>query len=106
MAIVDFDVHHGNGTQAAFYDDPSVLYVSSHQFPYYPGTGAATEIGRGAGTGFTVNLPLAAGAGDADVDEVYRADCAAGARRASPRSCCSCRPGSTRTKTTRWRRCG
>jgi acetoin utilization deacetylase AcuC-like enzyme len=72
VAIVDFDVHHGNGTQAAFYDDPSVLYVSSHQFPYYPGTGAATEIGRGTGTGFTVNLPLAAGAGDADVDEVYR----------------------------------
>jgi acetoin utilization deacetylase AcuC-like enzyme len=72
VAIVDFDVHHGNGTQAAFYDDPSVLYVSSHQFPYYPGTGAATEIGRGAGAGYTVNLPLEAGAGDADVDEVYR----------------------------------
>ena len=72
VAIVDFDVHHGNGTQAAFYDDPSVLFVSSHQFPYYPGTGAATEIGRGAGAGFTVNLPLEAGAGDADLDEVYR----------------------------------
>jgi acetoin utilization deacetylase AcuC-like enzyme len=72
VAIVDIDVHHGNGTQAAFYDDPSVLYVSSHQFPYYPGTGAATEIGRGAGAGFTVNLPLEAGAGDADVDEAYR----------------------------------
>ena len=72
VAIVDFDVHHGNGTQAAFYDDPAVLFVSSHQYPYYPGTGAATEIGRGAGAGFTVNLPLEAGAGDADVDEVYR----------------------------------
>lgn len=73
VAIVDFDVHHGNGTQAAFYDDPSVLFVSSHQFPYYPGTGAATEVGSGAGAGFTVNLPLEVGAGDADLDEVFRA---------------------------------
>ncbi len=73
VAIVDFDVHHGNGTQAAFYDDPTVLFVSSHQFPYYPGTGAAGEIGAGAGRGFTVNLPLEAGAGDADLDEAYRA---------------------------------
>jgi len=73
VAIVDFDVHHGNGTQAAFYGDPSVLFVSSHQFPYYPGTGAASEIGTGAGTGFTVNLPLEAGAGDADLDDAYRA---------------------------------
>ena len=73
VAIVDFDVHHGNGTQAAFYDDPSVLFVSSHQYPYYPGTGAASEVGRGRGTGFTVNLPLEAGAGDADLDEAYRA---------------------------------
>ena len=61
MAVVDYDVHHGNGTQAAFYDDPSVLFISSHQFPYYPGTGAAGEIGSGAGRGFTVNLPLAGG---------------------------------------------
>jgi len=73
VAIVDFDVHHGNGTQAAFYDDPSVLFVSSHQFPYYPGTGAVTETGNGAGCGRTVNLPLEAGAGDADLDEVFRA---------------------------------
>ncbi len=72
VAIVDFDVHHGNGTQAAFYDDPSVLFVSSHQFPYYPGTGAASEVGSGAGTGFTVNLPFDVGAGDADLDEAYR----------------------------------
>jgi acetoin utilization deacetylase AcuC-like enzyme len=72
VAIVDFDVHHGNGTQAAFYGDPAVLFVSSHQYPYYPGTGAASEIGRGAGAGFTVNLPLEAGAGDADLDEAYR----------------------------------
>lgn len=73
VAIVDIDVHHGNGTQAIFYDDPRVLYVSSHQFPFYPGTGAADEVGHGAGRGFTVNLPLEAGATDADYDLAYRA---------------------------------
>jgi acetoin utilization deacetylase AcuC-like enzyme len=73
VAIVDYDVHHGNGTQWSFYGDPSVLFVSSHQFPYYPGTGAPDEIGRGAGVGFTVNLPLAAGATDADYERVYDA---------------------------------
>ena len=72
VAIVDYDVHHGNGTQWTFYDDPSVLFVSSHQFPYYPGTGAASETGRGPGTGFTVNLPLEAGATDADYELVYQ----------------------------------
>jgi acetoin utilization deacetylase AcuC-like enzyme len=72
VAIVDYDVHHGNGTQWMFYEDPAVLFVSSHQFPFYPGTGAATEIGRGDGLGKTVNLPLEAGAGDADYDLVYR----------------------------------
>ncbi len=73
VAIVDYDVHHGNGTQWSFYGDPSVLFVSSHQYPFYPGTGAADEIGTGAGTGFTVNLPLAAGATDADYERVYDA---------------------------------
>jgi acetoin utilization deacetylase AcuC-like enzyme len=68
VAIVDWDVHHGNGTQEAFFDDPSVLYVSTHQFPFYPGTGAAHEIGEGEGKGYTVNVPLTAGGGDA----VYR----------------------------------
>lgn len=72
VAVVDFDVHHGNGTQWIFYEDPSVLFVSSHQFPFYPGTGAASEVGRGHGSGFTVNLPLEVGAGDADFDLVYR----------------------------------
>ena len=72
VAIVDIDVHHGNGTQAAFYEDPTVLYVSSHQYPYYPGTGAAAETGAGAGKGYTLNLPLAAGATDAEVDAKYR----------------------------------
>ena len=71
VAIVDYDVHHGNGTQWSFYADPSVLFVSSHQFPYYPGTGSASEVGSGAGTGFTINLPLAAGATDADYELVY-----------------------------------
>ncbi len=69
VAIVDFDVHHGNGTQEMFYRDPSVLYVSLHQFPFYPGTGAAEETGEGEGEGFTVNVPLTAGGGDG----VYRA---------------------------------
>jgi acetoin utilization deacetylase AcuC-like enzyme len=72
VAIVDIDVHHGNGTQWMFYDDPRVLYVSSHQFPFYPGTGAADEAGHGAGLGFTVNVPLEAGSTDEDYALVYR----------------------------------
>jgi acetoin utilization deacetylase AcuC-like enzyme len=71
VAIVDYDVHHGNGTQWSFYNDPSVLFISSHQFPYYPGTGAASDIGTGAGSGYTINLPLSAGATDADYQLVY-----------------------------------
>lgn len=66
VAIVDIDVHHGNGTQEIFYTDPRVLYVSIHQFPFYPGTGAVDEVGEGPGAGFTVNVPLPAGATDAD----------------------------------------
>ncbi|HEY1955244.1 MAG TPA: histone deacetylase [Polyangiaceae bacterium] len=69
VAIVDYDVHHGNGTQEMFWRDPHVLYVSLHQFPFYPGTGALEDVGEGEGRGFTVNVPLAAGGGDA----VYRA---------------------------------
>jgi acetoin utilization deacetylase AcuC-like enzyme len=64
VAIVDWDVHHGNGTQEMFYTDPSVLYISLHQFPFYPGTGKVEETGEGDGTGSTVNVPLSAGAGD------------------------------------------
>jgi len=71
VAIVDFDVHHGNGTQAMFYEDPSVLFVSSHQYPFWPGTGAADETGRGAGTGFTVNVPLTMGDRDDVVERKY-----------------------------------
>lgn len=66
VAVVDIDVHHGNGTQWAFYRDPSVLVTNTHQFPFYPGTGAVSETGHGAGIGFTLNAPLEAGATDAD----------------------------------------
>lgn len=72
VAIVDYDVHHGNGTQTMFYTDPTVLFVSSHQYPFYPGTGGAAETGRADGVGYTVNLPMEAGATDADYDLVYR----------------------------------
>jgi acetoin utilization deacetylase AcuC-like enzyme len=64
VAIIDWDVHHGNGTQAIFWSDPSVLFISLHQYPFYPGTGSAAERGVGAGEGTTVNLPLPAGSGD------------------------------------------
>jgi acetoin utilization deacetylase AcuC-like enzyme len=64
LLIVDWDVHHGNGTQDSFYDDPDTLYVSTHQYPFYPGTGAAREVGRGAAAGRTLNVPLPAGCGD------------------------------------------
>jgi len=72
VAIVDFDVHHGNGTQQAFYERRDVLYVSSHRYPFYPGTGMIGEIGEGEGEGYTVNLPMPAEAGDADFLAVYQ----------------------------------
>ena len=71
VAIVDVDVHHGNGTQHIFDRDPRVLYISLHQHPFYPGTGAAAEVGKDAGEGFTVNLPLEAGATDDDYHLVF-----------------------------------
>jgi acetoin utilization deacetylase AcuC-like enzyme len=71
VAIVDYDVHHGNGTQWMFYDDPRVLYVSVHQYPFYPGTGAADDVGVGRGSGYTVNIPLESGAGDEDYRLVF-----------------------------------
>jgi acetoin utilization deacetylase AcuC-like enzyme len=64
VLVLDWDVHHGNGTNAAFHDTPEVLFVSLHQAPLYPGTGPAGDVGSGAGVGYTVNVPLAAGAGD------------------------------------------
>jgi acetoin utilization deacetylase AcuC-like enzyme len=70
VMIVDIDAHHGNGTQAAFYDTDEVLYVSLHRFPGFPGTGNYGEIGCGKGTGFTVNVPLGNGHGDRDFVEI------------------------------------
>jgi len=72
ILIMDWDVHHGNGTQAAFYDDPSVLYISTHQYPYYPGTGAINEVGVNAGEGYTINVPLPAGCADAEYVRVFQ----------------------------------
>lgn len=65
IAIYDWDVHHGNGTQDIFFDDDYVLYLSTHQWPFYPGTGAGGEVGRRRGEGHTLNIPLPAGTGDA-----------------------------------------
>jgi acetoin utilization deacetylase AcuC-like enzyme len=65
VLVLDWDVHHGNGTNAIFHASPNVLFVSLHEWPLYPGTGPASDVGSGAGTGFTVNLPVAAGSGDA-----------------------------------------
>ena len=69
VLIVDWDVHHGNGTQHSFEEDPSVLFFSTHQYPHYPGTGRGSERGKGAGAGYTVNVPMEAGEGD----EAYHA---------------------------------
>jgi acetoin utilization deacetylase AcuC-like enzyme len=71
VLIVDWDVHHGNGTQEVFYNDPSVLYFSVHRYPFYPGTGSASETGTGRGRGFTINVPLRGGAGDAHYKRVF-----------------------------------
>jgi len=71
ILIVDWDLHHGNGTQHAFYDDPGVLFFSSHQYPYYPGSGGFNEVGSGKGEGYTVNAPFPTGFGDAEYLSVY-----------------------------------
>jgi acetoin utilization deacetylase AcuC-like enzyme len=72
VMIVDFDVHHGNGTQDVFYADDSVLFVSTHQYPFYPGTGTLNDVGAGRAKGTTVNVPLRAGYGDATYATVYK----------------------------------
>jgi len=72
VAIIDWDVHHGNGTQNSFYDDPRVLYASIHQYPHYPGTGRSDEAGTGPGRGFTFNMPMPAGATDTDFTGAFR----------------------------------
>jgi acetoin utilization deacetylase AcuC-like enzyme len=71
IAVVDIDLHHGNGTQASFYDNPHLLYISSHQYPFYPGTGNFDEIGSGEGEGYTLNFPLPAGTGDETFVPLY-----------------------------------
>jgi len=86
VLIVDFDVHHGNGTQETFYADPSVLFISTHQYGmgFYPGTGAAEETGSGAGKGFTLNVPLPDGAGDAAFERIAAEIIAPAADRFAP----------------------
>ena len=71
ILIVDWDLHHGNGTQRAFYNDPTVLFFSSHQYPHYPGTGRVDEAGNGDGEGYTVNAPLPSGFGDNEYRYLY-----------------------------------
>ena len=84
VMIMDWDVHHGNGTQDAFYDDPSVLFISTHQYPYYPGSGAVSEVGVGAGAGFTLNIPLPAGCADAEYLQVFQEIIVPAAERYQP----------------------
>lgn len=72
VLIVDWDVHHGNGTQDVFYEDPSVLFLSTHQYPFYPGTGSVNEIGSGSGEGYTINVPLPAGCADREYLQVFQ----------------------------------
>ena len=72
VLLVDWDVHHGNGSMHSFYESPEVLYFSVHQFPHYPGTGRVEELGRGKGQGYTVNVPLPGGQGDVEYLAVFR----------------------------------
>jgi acetoin utilization deacetylase AcuC-like enzyme len=85
IAIVDFDGHHGNGTQDSFWEEPDILFASCHQFPYYPGTGAREERGAGLGLDATLNYPLPAGAGDETVIPWFEGELAAALRRFKPR---------------------
>ena len=84
ILIIDFDVHHGNGTQAAFYDDPQVLYISTHEYPFYPGTGDIDETGAGEAKGTTVNIPLPGGCGDGEYLSVFEQIIVPTARRFNP----------------------
>ena len=85
ILIIDFDVHHGNGTQDTFYDNPQVLYISTHQYPFYPGTGGIDETGAGEAKGTTVNIPLPAGCGDAEYLQTFEQIIVPAARRFNPR---------------------
>jgi len=84
VLIADYDVHHGNGTQDTFYADPKVLYFSTHQYPFYPGTGSVDEIGAGEGKGFTVNFPMTAGWGDEEYLRAFNEVLVPVARRFQP----------------------
>jgi len=84
ILIIDFDVHHGNGTQEAFYDNPQVLYVSTHLYPFYPGTGGIDETGSGEAEGTTINIPLPSGCGDAEYEQVFAQIIAPAAKRFKP----------------------
>ena len=84
VAIVDWDLHHGNGTQDAFYGDPSILYISTHQYPFYPGTGHWQETGRGSGEGYTVNIPLPTGVGDEGYARAFQEIIVPAVRRYEP----------------------
>jgi len=84
VAIYDWDVHHGNGTEAIFWKDDSVLYLSTHQFPFYPGTGRRQDRGGGAGDGYTVNAPMAPGDGDAQLLETSARQLEPAVRRFRP----------------------
>ena len=77
-------MHHGNGTQEAFYKDPSVLFFSTHQYPFYPGTGGGSEQGLGAGIGSTINVPMKAGSGDEEYIEVFKSRLIPAAREFEP----------------------
>ncbi len=84
IAIIDFDVHHGNATHDTFYDDPQVLYISTHQYPFYPGTGRAEQTGSGTAEGTTVNIPLPAGCGDTEYLQVFEQIIAPATKRFKP----------------------
>jgi len=84
IAIIDFDVHHGNGTQDTFYKSPDVLYTSTHESPFYPGTGSVAETGSGTGKGTTVNIPLPAGCGDTEYSLVFEQIIKPAVRRFKP----------------------
>ena len=104
VAIIDWDVHHGNGTQAIFYDEPRVLYVSMHQWPHYPGSGFFTECGEGRAEGLTVNVPLPAAATDGDYAHTFAVIVEPIVTQFAPQAILVS-AGQTSTPATRWATC-
>jgi acetoin utilization deacetylase AcuC-like enzyme len=84
ILIIDFDVHHGNGTQEIFYERSEVMYISTHEYPFYPGSGSVEETGRGTARGTTVNIPLPAGCGDSEYIQVFEQIIIPAAQRFKP----------------------